>query len=64
MKKHGKGPRMSARKRRLTLLEMFLGLLLAIVVLAPVAWMFLSSVMLPVPAKRSSARGASPSKSM
>ena len=48
MKKHGKGPRMSARKRRLTLLEMFLGLLLAIVVLAPVAWMFLSSVMLPV----------------
>ena len=48
MKKHGKGPRMSARKRRLTLLEMFLGLLLAIVGLAPVAWMFLSSVMLPV----------------
>ena len=48
MKRNGKGPRMSARKRRLTLLEMFLGLLLAIVVLAPVAWMFLSSVMLPV----------------
>ena len=48
MKKHGKGPRMSARKRRLTLLQMFLGLLLAIFVLAPVAWMFLSSVMLPV----------------
>ena len=45
-------------------LLLLLGLLLAIVVLAPVACMFLSSVMLPVPAKRSSARGASLSKSM
>ena len=41
-------PRMSARQKRLVVLEMLLGLLLAIVVLAPVAWMFLSSVMLPV----------------
>ena len=39
---------MSARKRRIMLLEMFLGLLLAVVVLAPVAWMFLTSVMAPV----------------
>ena len=41
-------PRMSARQKRKTALYMFLGLLLAIVVLAPVVWMFLSSVMLPV----------------
>ena len=37
--------RMSSRKKRIMGLEMFLGLLLAIVVLAPIAWMFLSSVM-------------------
>ena len=41
-------PKMSARQKRKTALYMFLGLLLAIVVLAPVVWMFLSSVMLPV----------------
>ena len=41
-------PRMSARQKRRTALYMFLGLLLAVVVLAPVVWMFLSSVMLPV----------------
>ena len=39
---------MSARKKRVTALYMFLGLLLAIVVLAPVVWMFLSSIMQPV----------------
>ena len=39
---------MSARKKRITALYMFLGLLLAIVVLAPVVWMFLSSIMQPV----------------
>ena len=39
---------MSAKKRRTTLLLMFLGLLVAVVVLAPVAWMFLTSVMAPV----------------
>lgn len=37
--------RMSARRKRVMALEMFLGLLLAIVVLAPVVWMFLSSIM-------------------
>ena len=36
---------MSSRKKRIMALEMFLGLLLAITVLAPIAWMFLSSVM-------------------
>ena len=41
-------PKMSARQKRIMVIEMLLGLLLAIVVLAPVAWMFLSSVMLPV----------------
>ena len=41
-------PKLSARKKRIMIIEMLLGLLLAIVVLAPVAWMFLSSVMLPV----------------
>ena len=39
---------MSASQKRMTALQMFLDALLAIVVLAPVAWMFLSSVMLPV----------------
>ena len=39
---------MSARKKRITLLYMFLGLILAIWILAPVVWMFLSSIMLPV----------------
>ena len=39
---------MSARRKRITALYMFLGLILAILILAPVAWMFLSSVMLPV----------------
>ena len=41
-------PKMSARQKRIMIIEMLLGLLLAIVVLAPVVWMFLSSVMLPV----------------
>ena len=42
--KHG----LSARKRRIMALQMFLGLLLAVVVLGPVIWMFLTSVMRPV----------------
>ena len=40
--------RMSVRKRRIMVLQMILGLILAAAVLAPVVWMFLSSVMLPV----------------
>ena len=36
---------MSARKRRIMIMEMVFGLLLALVVLAPVVWMFLTSVM-------------------
>ena len=43
--KHTKLPSMSARKRRIMLLQMFFGLLLAVTVLAPVLWMFLTSVM-------------------
>ena len=39
---------MSVRKRRIMVLQMILGLILAAAVLAPVVWMFLSSVMLPV----------------
>lgn len=39
---------MSARRKRITAFYMFLGLILAVLILAPVAWMFLSSVMLPV----------------
>ncbi len=39
---------LSAWKRRIMALQMFLGLLLAIVVLGPVVWMFLTSVMRPV----------------
>ncbi len=39
--KHG----LSARKRRIMALQMFFGLLLAVVVLGPVVWMFLTSVM-------------------
>ena len=39
---------LSARKRRIMALQMFFGLLLAIVVLGPVVWMFLTSVMRPV----------------
>ena len=39
---------LSARKRRIMALQMFLGLLLAVVVLGPVVWMFLTSVMRPV----------------
>ena len=39
---------MSARKKRVTALYMFLGLILAVWILAPVAWMFLSSIMQPV----------------
>ena len=39
---------MSARRKRITALYMFLGLILAVLILAPVAWMFMSSVMLPV----------------
>ena len=42
--KHG----LSARKRRIMALQMFFGLLLAVVVLGPVVWMFLTSVMRPV----------------
>ncbi len=41
-------PRLSARAKRMRALEMFLGLILAVIVLAPVVWMLLSSVMLPV----------------
>lgn len=48
MRSKNASPRMSARKKRIMAVQMLLGLLLAIVVLAPVAWMFLSSVMLPV----------------
>ena len=47
MKRKSSG-RMSARKKRIMALEMVLGLILAVIVLAPVAWMFLSSIMLPV----------------
>ena len=39
---------LSARKRRIMALQMFLGLLLAVMVLGPVVWMFLTSVMRPV----------------
>ncbi|MBQ3374656.1 MAG: carbohydrate ABC transporter permease [Oscillospiraceae bacterium] len=39
---------LSARKRRIMALQMFFGLLLAVVVLGPVVWMFLTSVMRPV----------------
>ena len=42
--KHG----LSARKRRIMALQMFFGLLLAVVVLGPVIWLFLTSVMRPV----------------
>ena len=42
--KHG----LSARKRRIMALQMFFGMLLAVVVLGPVVWMFLTSVMRPV----------------
>ena len=37
--------RMSSRKKRVMGLQMFLGLLVAVIVLAPVVWMFLSSIM-------------------
>ena len=39
---------LSARKKRTMAIQMFLGLLLALVVLGPVVWMFLTSVMRPV----------------
>ena len=39
---------LSAQKRRRTILYMILGFLLAVAVLAPVFWMFMTSVMLPV----------------
>ena len=39
---------LSARKKRTMALQMFLGVLLAIAVLGPVLWMFLTSVMRPV----------------
>ena len=48
MRKRADHPGLSARKKRITALQMFLGLLLAIVVLGPVVWMFLTSVMRPV----------------
>ena len=48
MRKRADHPSLSARKKRITVLQMFLGLLLAIVVLGPVVWMFLTSVMRPV----------------
>ena len=48
MRKRADHPSLSARKKRITALHMFLGLLLAIVVLGPVVWMFLTSVMRPV----------------
>lgn len=48
MRKRADHPSLSARKKRIMALQMFLGLLLAIVVLGPVVWMFLTSVMRPV----------------
>ena len=48
MKEKKYKPKMSARQKRVTALYMLLGFLLAVVVLAPVVWMFLSSVMRPV----------------
>ena len=48
MRKRAEHPSLSARRKRITALQMFLGLLLAIVVLGPVVWMFLTSVMRPV----------------
>ena len=39
---------LSAQKRRRTILYMILGFLLAVAVLAPVFWMFMTSVMRPV----------------
>ena len=39
---------LSSRRRRTMALQMFFGLLVAIVVLGPVVWMFLTSVMRPV----------------
>ena len=39
---------LSSRKKRTMAIQMFLGLLLALVVLGPVVWMFLTSVMRPV----------------
>ena len=48
MKRNSVHPRLSARKKRIIALEMFLGLLLALFVLAPVIWMFLTSIMRPV----------------
>lgn len=48
MRKRADHPSLSARKKRITALQMFLGLQLAIVVLGPVVWMFLTSVMRPV----------------
>lgn len=48
MRKRADHPSLSARKKRITALQMLLGLLLAIVVLGPVVWMFLTSVMRPV----------------
>ena len=39
---------LSARKKRVMALQMFFGFLLAVVVLGPVIWMFLTSVMRPV----------------
>lgn len=48
MKEKKYKPKMSARQKRVTALYMLLGFLLAVVVLAPVVWMFLSSVLRPV----------------
>ena len=48
MKRNSVHPRLSARKKRIIALEMFLGLLLALFVLAPVIWMFFTSIMRPV----------------
>jgi len=45
MKNRKQSGRMSSRKNRIMVLEMLLGLLLALTVLAPIAWMFLSSIM-------------------
>ena len=45
MKKNRKTGGMSSHRKRVCALEMFLGFLLAVVVLAPVVWMFLSSIM-------------------
>ena len=45
MDKKKKSGSVSSRRKKIIWLEMFLGLLLAILILAPIVWMFLSSIM-------------------